>query len=160
MTGVTFHSTSGFCICSLWQKRKPSRDQRMIFWQRQSFLYCPLWTQRSSVEESLLPVSTLTVSAWIERKVRWSEEDNNWRTHCVWWGLKDAHTDTNTHLSSKVKTWESRSLREAGCRNGELMILGKLMGRSGDGEPGIGHQYNSGTWAKMMSIAVDSRRGS
>lgn len=82
MTGkvLSFHSTNRFCFCSLWQKRKPSRDQETILRQWVSQFLCfhvpsivNTYARRNegtSVVASILPGSTFTVSAqqgWKER---------------------------------------------------------------------------------------------
>lgn len=121
MTGKSclFHLTNGFRFCSLWQKRKPSRDQETSDSESvSSYVQSIVNTlarrnEGTSVAVSVLRGSTFTVSAQGcgRRKEGKRNRRGGGNKLNVARGLK-THKHTPAPLQIKNKTWESRNLRE------------------------------------------------
>lgn len=81
---LVFHLTNRFCYCSLWQKRKPSRDQETIIRQWASQFLCfhvqsivsARRNEETSTVASVLPGFAFTVST--QGGGRREEGKRNW----------------------------------------------------------------------------------
>ena len=120
MTGKSclFHLTNGFRFCSLWQKRKPSRDQETSDSESVSSYVQSIVNmlarrnEGTSVAVSILRGSTFTVSAQgCGRRKEGKRNRKGGDKLNVARGLK-THKHTPALLQIKSKTWESRNLRE------------------------------------------------
>lgn len=116
---VFFIWPTGFRFCSLWQKRKPSRDQETSDSESvSSYVQSIVNTlarrnEGTSVAVSVLRGSTFTVSAQGcgRRKEGKRNRRGGGNKLNVARGLK-THKHTPAPLQIKNKTWESRNLRE------------------------------------------------